>query len=169
MTATGFTAAQYLNTMVVTGSDGRNLHDEWTQRGGAFAFLGMAMPGFPNFYMLYGPNTNGGAPITYYHERQADYVVSNLRRMVRQDITALDVKPLYVDMYNVWLQHRMKGTAWMEANNYFRDPSGKVVTQWPDGMVKYVTLLRLLRRPATAALESRKDLFEPSHQKETAS
>ncbi|MDV7240547.1 MULTISPECIES: NAD(P)/FAD-dependent oxidoreductase [Rhodococcus] len=153
VTAIGFTASNYLNTLDVRGRGGLDLHEVWKE--GAFAFLGMTVPGFPNLYMLYGPNTNGGAPVTYFHERQADYVVSDIRRMARENISALEVKQVYSDIYNVWLQDRMKGTAWTQANNYFSAESGRIVTQWPDGMLKYVGLLRILRRLSSAQVRSK--------------
>lgn len=146
--ATGFTASQYLSSIEVTGRDAHDLHEVW--RDGAFAFLGMTVPGFPNFYMLYGPNTNGGAPVTYFHERQAKYVVDDVKRLTRPGVASLEVKPLYCDLYNAWLQNKMRGTAWDDpgAKSYFRASSGKIVTQWPDGMVKYTSLLWALRRPS---------------------
>ena len=145
--AIGFKASSYLSSLRVSGRGGRSLHDEW--RDGAFAFLGVAVPGFPNLYLIYGPNTNGAAPITWMHERQAAYVVSNLRRMSRAGARAIDVKPSWTSRYNEWLQRRLRRTAWAQANNYFRGPKGQIVTQWRDGLVVYSLLLKLLRRPAS--------------------
>ena len=80
VTAIGYKASDYLSSLRVFGRGGRDLHEKW--RDGAFAFLGTAVPEFPNLYLLYGPNTNGAAPITYVHHRQAAYVVTNLKRML---------------------------------------------------------------------------------------
>jgi cation diffusion facilitator CzcD-associated flavoprotein CzcO len=145
--ATGFKASSFLSSLRAYGRGGRDLHEVW--RDGAYAFVGVAVPGFPNFYMMYGPNTNGGAPITYMHDQQAKYVVRNLRRMVRHRIRAIDVRPVFVTGYNSWVQSRMAGTAWLEGNNYFRGPNGQIVTQWRDGLLLYALLIWLLRRPAS--------------------
>ncbi|MCW2541916.1 MAG: hypothetical protein JWN95_3641 [Frankiales bacterium] len=145
--ATGFKAAHYLSRMKVVGRGGRDLQTAW--QNGAYALLGMAVPGFPNFYLSYGPGTNGGAPITYNAELQAAYVVRNLRRMQRTGATALDVRPGFVRAYNRWLARRNARTAWARANNYMKGPNGNIITQWPDDMLTMNLLLRLLRRPAT--------------------
>ena len=79
--ATGFQPANYLASLEVRGRDGRTIHDVWD--GEPRAMLGMTVPGFPNFYMLYGPNTNGGEIISCL-ERQAEHVVEAVKRMTRQ-------------------------------------------------------------------------------------
>ncbi|GAA0710830.1 NAD(P)/FAD-dependent oxidoreductase [Dactylosporangium roseum] len=141
--ATGFRASEYLSTLDVFGRDGRRLRDVW--RDGPFAFLGMTVPGFPNFYMLYGPNTNGG-PILFHHELQANYIVRELRTMLRSGATAIEVRPWIVDAYNRWLQRRLANTAWAHANNYMKDSRGRIVTQWGDGLIRFWLLHRTLRR-----------------------
>src|SRR5262249_38494630 len=65
--ATGFTPSEFLKTLRVRGRDGRSIHDYWA--GEARAWLGMAVPGFPNFFIMYGPNTNGG-PASFMLQRQ---------------------------------------------------------------------------------------------------
>ncbi|RHW26230.1 NAD(P)/FAD-dependent oxidoreductase [Nocardioides immobilis] len=145
--AIGFKASSYLSTLQVYGRDGCDLHEQW--REGAYAFLGTAVPNFPNFYMLYGPNSNGAAPITWLQMQQAGYVVANLRRMKNGGVTAIDVKQSWTTVYNKWLQRRLAKTAWVHGNNYFKGPKGQIVTQWRDGLVVYSLLLKLLRRPAS--------------------
>lgn len=151
--ATGFKAAQYLSRLRVYGSDGRDLHEVW--RDGAFALLGLCVPGFPNFYMSYGPGTNGGAPITLNAELQAKYIVKNIKRMIRYDIAALDVGPGFVTRYNKWLDRRNARTAWAFANNYMKGPSGRVVTQWPESSVQLGILMTLLRLPSARVIRRR--------------
>jgi cation diffusion facilitator CzcD-associated flavoprotein CzcO len=145
--AIGYKASSYLSSLRVFGPGGRSLHDVW--RDGAFAFLGVAVPRFPNLYLLYGPNTNGAAPITWMHERQAAYVVSNLKRMQRAGVTSIDVRSSWTTLYNKWLQRRLSSTAWAQGNNYFKGPKGQIVTQWRDGLVVYSLLLKCLRRSAS--------------------
>src|SRR5579859_7629625 len=77
---TGFKAAEFLTPMEVTGAGGRRLRETW--RDGAQAYLGITVSGFPNFFMLYGPNTNlGGNSIIYMLESQIGYVLGALRAL----------------------------------------------------------------------------------------
>ena len=127
---TGFRASEFLATVDVVGSGGRHLHDEW--RDGAEAYLGLSVAGFPNFFMLYGPNTNGVNSILFFHEAQSHYVMTALSAMHRFGIGAVDVRRRVSAGYNRRLQAAMQGTVWLAGcTNYFRAPSGKVVTQLP--------------------------------------
>jgi cation diffusion facilitator CzcD-associated flavoprotein CzcO len=139
--ATGFQPANYLASLEVTGRHGRTIHEFWA--GEPQAMLGMTVPGFPNFYMLYGPNTNGGEIISCL-ERQAEHVVQNVRHMVRRGATAIEVRRGFYDRYNRWLQGKMDGTAWTVSNNYYKSPSGRIVTQWPFGALFYGALTKVL-------------------------
>ncbi len=103
------------------------------------------MPGFPNFFMLYGPGTNGGELVSML-EAQAAYAVRALRRMTRRRVTAVEVRPCSEALWFMWLQSRMKGTSWTVSNNYFRSESGKIVTQWPSGNLAYRALTTVLGR-----------------------
>ena len=108
------------------------------------------MPGFPNFFMLYGPGTNGGELVTML-ESQADYAVRAVRRMMRERVTALEVRPAFERWWYRWLQSRMRGTSWTTSNNYFRSPTGKIVTQWPSGNLVYRVLTKTLGRVSETA------------------
>ena len=79
--ATGFQPTNYLASFEIIGRHGRSLHATWA--GEPEAFLGMTVPGFPNFYMLYGPNTNGGE-IIFFLEHQSAYAVRAMKRMMRR-------------------------------------------------------------------------------------
>jgi len=141
--ATGFKASQYLSSLKVSGRDGALLSDVW--KDGAFAFLGITVPRFPNFFIMYGPNTNGGAPITRMLELQARFIAAEIRRAERHGWTSIEVTQEASDRYQVWIQRRMEGTAWQYGNNYFKAPNGKIVTQWRDGAALYSWLLRTKR------------------------
>ena len=88
--ATGFQPANYLARLRVVGRDGRTLQEHWA--GEPRAYLGITVPGFPNFFMLYGPGTNGGE-IVIMLESQAEYAVRAIKRMIRERVTAVEVKP----------------------------------------------------------------------------
>jgi cation diffusion facilitator CzcD-associated flavoprotein CzcO len=141
--ATGFQPTNYLANLEVVGRDGRSLHEHWD--GEPRAFLGITVPGFPNFFMLYGPGTNGGE-IVWMLERQAEYAVRALRRMERRGATAVEVRRLWADGYDRWLQWSVRKTAWAVSNNYFKTGSGKIVTQWPYSPLVYAALTKALGR-----------------------
>src|SRR5205807_243373 len=85
--ATGFQTTNYLARMEVVGRDGRILRDHWGDE--PRAYLGITVPGFPNFFILYGPGTNGGELVMTL-ESQAEYAVRAARRMIRERVTAID-------------------------------------------------------------------------------
>src|SRR4029077_19210873 len=76
--ATGFETTRYLATIEVTGRNGRHLDDAWSN--GAQAYLGVTTAGFPNLFMLYGPNTNNGSILTMI-EAQVDPALMHIRRL----------------------------------------------------------------------------------------
>jgi len=141
--ATGFQPADYLARLPVVGRDGRTLQSHWA--GEPHAYLGITVPGFPNFFMLYGPGTNGGEIITML-ESQAEYAVRAVKRMIRARVTAVEVKPKFEARWFRWLQARMEGTSWTMSRNYFTSPTGKVVTQWPSTNLHYRVLTKILGR-----------------------
>ena len=133
---TGFKANEYLSTIDVTGVGGSRLHENWKE--GAEAYLGLSVPGYPNFFMLYGPNTNGMTSIIFLLEAQVHFVMGAIRTMRRLDLGALDVRPRAFARYNEDIQSRMDTSVWTAGcTNYFRAPSGKVVTQLPYSAARY--------------------------------
>jgi cyclohexanone monooxygenase len=129
--ATGYAAADYLGQIEVTGEGGVTLREVW--RDGAHAYLGMAVPRFPNFFMLYGPNTNVGSnSVIFVLEAQARYVVRALRYLRRTRRTYVAVKPAAMASFLAKVDQWMQGTVWTtQCSNYFRAANGRVVTQWP--------------------------------------
>jgi cation diffusion facilitator CzcD-associated flavoprotein CzcO len=141
--ATGFQPANYLARLPVTGRDGRTLQQHWA--GEPRAYLGITVPGFPNFYMMYGPGTNGGEIVTML-EAQAKFAVRSIKRMPRERVTAIEVRPRFEARWYRWLQSKMDGTSWTLTRNYFTSETGKVVTQWPYGNWIYTVMTRALGR-----------------------
>ena len=141
--ATGFEAANYLSRLRVVGRDGRTLQERWA--GEPRAYLGITVSGFPNFFMLYGPGTNAGELVMTL-ESQAEYAVRAMKRLIRERVTAVEVKPRFEAAWYAWLQSRMEGTSWATTNNYFKSPTGKVVTQWPYGNLHYRVFTKVLGR-----------------------
>jgi cation diffusion facilitator CzcD-associated flavoprotein CzcO len=147
--ATGFRAADFLSTLKVTGQNGQDLHEYWNRAGGPEAYLGMTVSGFPNLFMLYGPNTNSATTsIIFVLECQARYMVRAVKAMARHGWKTLQVRPWVQRVYNRWLQKRAGKTTWLTGcHNYYRSSTGKVVTNWPRTAILYSFLLKVL--PAT--------------------
>jgi cation diffusion facilitator CzcD-associated flavoprotein CzcO len=129
--ATGYAAADYLGQLDVSGEQGMTLRDTWSE--GAHAYLGMAVPGFPNFFTLYGPNTNVGSnSVIFMLEAQARYIVRALKYMRRKGKRYIAVRPSAMAEFVAKIDRWMVGTVWTtQCSNYFRAPNGRVVTQWP--------------------------------------
>ena len=141
--ATGFQAANYLARMRVVGRHGRTLQEQWA--GEPRAYLGITVPGFPNFFMLYGPGTNGGELVMTL-ESQAEYAVRAVMRMKRSSVSAIEVRPRFEAAWWRWLQSRMEGTSWTMTDNYFKGTTGKVVTQFPYSNLGYRLMTKALGR-----------------------
>src|SRR5213075_2626812 len=88
--ATGYTASRYLSALDVVGRDGVHITDAW--RDGAEAHLGITTAGFPNLFMLYGPNTNNGSILTMI-EYQVEHVLAHLRRLASEGLAWVDIRP----------------------------------------------------------------------------
>lgn len=133
--STGFKTTKYLSAIRVTGRQGRDINDAW--RDGAQAYLGITTAGFPNLFMLYGPNTNQGS-ILFMIERQVEYILRQLQRLERDKLAWLDVKPEVMARYNVQLQDDVKKIDVWQASCgndfYYRSPTGRFVTNWPHSM-----------------------------------
>jgi cyclohexanone monooxygenase len=129
--ATGYAAADYLGQIDVAGERGATLREIWSD--GAYAYLGMAVPGFPNFFMLYGPNTNVGSnSVIFMLEAQARYIVRALKYMRRRRKSYVAVRSVTMADFIAKIDKWMEGTVWLtRCSNYFRAANGRVVTQWP--------------------------------------
>jgi cyclohexanone monooxygenase len=127
---TGFKAHDYLTSIEMYGAGGRRLHDDWAD--GAEAYLGITVAGYPNLFLLYGPNTNGVNSVIFFHEVQVKYIMRALRAMRRRRVASVDVKRSVMDAFNVKVQEGVRSTVWVAGcSNYYAAPSGKVVTQLP--------------------------------------
>jgi cyclohexanone monooxygenase len=151
--ATGYAAADYLGQIDVVGEGGISLREKW--RDGAYAYLGMAVPDFPNFFMLYGPNTNVGSnSVIFMLEAQARYIVRALRYMRRKRKAYVAVRPATMADFITKIDDWMLGTVWLtKCSNYFRAANGRVVTQWPRSARAFWGMTRRFR-PADYTFET---------------
>jgi hypothetical protein len=99
----------------------------------------VTISGFPNLFMLYGPNTNGRNSIILMLESQIEYMLWLIDETDRAGVDWLDVRRDVMDEYNAGLQEELEQVgAWQSgANDYYRAPSRKIVTQWPRGLADY--------------------------------
>jgi len=133
--ATGFETSRYLSGIDVIGAGGHRLHERWGPDPSAY--LGVAVGGFPNFFMLYGPNTNqGGNSIVYILEAGARLVASAVSRVARRG-GYVDVRRDAEKHYNERLSADLERTIWTQCNSYFRSSTGRIVTQWPYTELEY--------------------------------
>jgi cation diffusion facilitator CzcD-associated flavoprotein CzcO len=140
---TGFAVQDYVSTFRLTGRGGVTLAERWS--GEPEAFAGVMVDGFPNFFMIYGPNTNGGFIISNL-EWQARFAALEIRRLADRGLATVEVTPDAVARYNAWLKTRLAGTSFSAGNNYFKSASGRITTQWPDNATQYAARLEWLRR-----------------------
>ncbi len=139
--ATGFQPWNFLATLNVIGLGGRTIHGVWGDQ--PEAFLGIQVAGFPNFFLMYGPNTNYMC-VTFMLERQAEYIARAVRRLIRERATAIDVRRSVMDAYNVLVERSLSAKT-LEANchNYYHSASGRNVVTWPWRGTFYVLATRL--------------------------
>lgn len=128
---TGFRTVDYLRGIRVTGRDGLELHRWWD--GVPRAYHGIVVPGFPNFFMMYGPNTNqGGNSIILMLEAQAEFVAGALAVMRDSGSPTIEVRPDAMERYRTELDAALARTVWsLGYDSYFRTAAGEIVTQTP--------------------------------------
>lgn len=134
--ATGYVVDKFASRIPITGRGGRSLDDAWAD--GAQAHLGITTAGFPNLFMLYGPNTNQGSLIPMI-EYEAQYAVKTIQAMDATGIDWVDVKPEVMGAYNAELEAALGGVeVWKGGcSHYYLSESGRMVTQYPWSMFNF--------------------------------
>lgn len=135
--ATGFETMSFLSLGDVIGRGGRSLREEW--HDGAKAYYGMTVAGFPNLFMLYGPNTNlGHNSIIAMMECQFDYILQALRVMRRRQASALEVRADAMARFDRDVQERLKGSAWASGcTSWYKRPDGRITNNWCGSVEDY--------------------------------
>jgi cation diffusion facilitator CzcD-associated flavoprotein CzcO len=153
---TGFAATEFLVPMRITGRDGRDLHDQW--KHGASAYLGTVVPGFPNLFVLYGPNTNlGHNSILVMLEAQIGWVVQGVRALMDGRARWLDVRRDVAEAFDAWVQERVGHTVFAGGcRSWYLTESGRNTQNWPASTLTFRRRLRRFRledfEPAPASL-----------------
>jgi cation diffusion facilitator CzcD-associated flavoprotein CzcO len=144
---TGFSASQFLAPMELKGRHGQSLRARW--RNGADAYLGTSVAGFPNFFMMYGPNTNLGAgSIIYMLEVQARYIAQCVQLLRERPLRSIEVRAETQQAYNRELQQRSDRNTTYESgcHSWYIGPDGRNTNNWVGYMSEYRRRLRQLRQ-----------------------
>jgi 4-hydroxyacetophenone monooxygenase len=142
---TGFDVRQYLPDLPVFGRDGRSLHEYWG-REDAVGHLGMTVPGFPNFFMMYGPNTNGGAGGSYIFigECQVTYITKLIVRALDEQISAIEPRPEALECWVSDVDEAHRRMVWSHPGmtTYYRNSHGRVTVNSPWRVIDYWGMTR---------------------------
>ena len=140
---TGFGITEMPIASRVTGRDGRTLDETWG--GSPTGYLGTVISGFPNFFMVLGPNVgNGHTSATVLIELQVRFAIDALKRMERDGIASADVRPAVQEAFNQEVQRRLHGTVWNAGGcrSYYLDRNGRNSTIFPGSTLELRRRLR---------------------------
>jgi cyclohexanone monooxygenase len=160
--STGFQPTSFLATLDVHGAGGVSLRKAWASRQSAY--LGITVAGFPNFFILYGPNTNGAGSIIAQLERQAEFTARAVRRLESGRWRYIDTDPAAQHRYVTWLDRQLAAHASAMnsgCTNYYHDSGGANITQWPSSHLRYLLTVRALGLRGLSAPPTR--AVHPAH------
>lgn len=129
--ATGFDAHRFVAPMEIVGRDGRTLAEEWA--GVPRAYLGLSVPAFPNMFLIYGPNTNGGTgSVIYTIESGVRHVISALRELDTRAARTIEIRREAADAFDRNLRAALERTVWHTGcTSWYVDEQGNDPNQWP--------------------------------------
>jgi cation diffusion facilitator CzcD-associated flavoprotein CzcO len=137
---TGFETQTFQGPVEVSGINDVNLHETWA--AGAHAYLGMTVPHFPNFFLIYGPNTNlGHNSILSMLEAQFDYICQAINLLMADSDMAIDIKDQVMRAYDTHIQSSMRGTAWSgNCTSWYKNAAGRIINNWSGTVGEYQQL-----------------------------
>jgi cation diffusion facilitator CzcD-associated flavoprotein CzcO len=129
--ATGFRSHAFVAPMEIEGRGGRRLSEEWAEV--ARAYLGVSVPRFPNLFLLYGPNTNGGTgSVIYTIEAAMGHVLAALRELERTDSRRIELRREAAEAFDRELRSALSGSVWHSGcTSWYVDANGNDPSQWP--------------------------------------
>ncbi|PPJ35836.1 NAD(P)/FAD-dependent oxidoreductase [Nocardia nova] len=139
--STGFRATEFLVPARVRGREGVDLHQMWSD--GAYAYLGAALPRFPNMYMIAGPGSfisHGSNP--FIHECQSRLILAAIDMRERTGCAAVEIDEKVMLAYRRWFDAALSRTVWNEVPSWYRTPIGRIVTTWPSSSACFARLAR---------------------------
>ncbi|VEG52849.1 putative flavoprotein involved in K+ transport [Mycolicibacterium aurum] len=143
--ATGFRATDLLVPMTVSGRDGADLHTEWGQR--PYAYLGITVPKFPNFFMIYGPGTHlaHGGSLIMHSELEMQYINACLEHLIRTGARAMEPLTAPTEEWHRRTQEKITQTVWAHPavkHSYFKNADGEIHTVSPWRLCEYRSVLQ---------------------------
>jgi 4-hydroxyacetophenone monooxygenase len=136
---TGFEASRFLQPIRVQGRGGADLHERWG--ADARAYMGITVPGFPNFFLLYGPNTNIviNGSIIFFSECEVRYVLGCLRLLLDSGHAALECRAEPHDEYNRRIDEGNLYKAWgvSSVNTWYKSATGRISQNWPFSLLAF--------------------------------
>jgi cation diffusion facilitator CzcD-associated flavoprotein CzcO len=146
---TGFRVADYLSSMEIRGRGGRDLNAVW--RSSVRSYLGINVSGFPNLFLLMGPNTGlGHNSMIFMIEAQVRYAVSAILAMHRNGLAAIDVRPEIEQAFGAEMRRKLANTVWTSGcSSWYMAPDGEVLL-WPGFTFDYWRRTRRIRLSAYA-------------------
>jgi len=137
--ATGFKPSDYLEGVEVVGRHGTEIHDFWD--GDARAHNGVTVPGFPNLFLVYGPNVGGvvAGSLHFMLERAVEYSLDAVHEVLRRGAAAIDVRPEALDRFVAWVDEGNRRMAWGQpyVHTWYQNRHGRVSQIWPYTNVEY--------------------------------
>jgi cation diffusion facilitator CzcD-associated flavoprotein CzcO len=129
--ATGFKSHAFVAPMEITGAEGRRLAEVWAEV--ARAYLGLSVPGFPNMFLLYGPNTNGGTgSVIYTIEAGMAHVIAALDELRRANARRIELHRETLASFDRELREALAGSVWHSGcTSWYVDENGNDPSQWP--------------------------------------
>jgi cation diffusion facilitator CzcD-associated flavoprotein CzcO len=148
--ATGFRVQEGVPRGMVFGRGGLDLAERWAGQGGPQAYLGCCVSGFPNLFMLVGPNTGlGHSSMIFMIESQIEYVAQALRALRQGKTRSLDLRPEVEAAYNEGLRRRLARTVWASGcRSWYLNASGRNTALWPGATFAFRRLTRRFRPEA---------------------
>ncbi|WP_169888553.1 flavin-containing monooxygenase [Rhodococcus tukisamuensis] len=136
---TGFAASDFLSSVSISGVGGQELKDTWA--GEAGAFMGLTVPEFPNFFMMYGPNTNlvVHGNLVFFMECQAAYLVDSIKFLIENKHSAMNLRPEVYAKYRNDIDdaNRLRAWGWSGVSSWYKGASGRSPIMWPLSTKEY--------------------------------
>lgn len=146
---TGFALSEMHRARFITGRDGRSLSDVW--EGSPKAYVGITVSGFPNLFLMLGPNTGlGHTSIVLMIEAQIAHIVKALEYMRANRVKALEPRPESQAAYVAMVDRKLRGTVWTSGHclSWYLDKTGRASALWPTGIASYRRQARRFRSSA---------------------
>jgi len=132
--ANGFELTTWLSPLKVVGKDRAVMQEVWDERGGPQAYMGNAMDGFPNFFIIFGPNTyTGHSSVILASENMVEYSIKFIRKILKGDVKTFEVKREKEIAWTKEIQEKLKGTVWHTGgcHSWYKTASGWNATAYP--------------------------------------